>query len=168
MVGEADLAGDAQRLGLVDAALELHARSASTPVHAVEMFEEVEVPEGAAELAVRDRLEPDLLLLLDERADFARPRPPSVRRGDLALRELFARLLQRLGCGEGCRPCRPGTGACCAAWECHPVDAIQCRSGRPVFFRPVTPRCCSRGAGSAMSEALDAACTIVPRSRITA
>src|SRR4029079_13991345 len=59
-----------------------------------EVFEEVEVPKGAAELAVRDLLEPDLLLLPDERADFAVLDRLKVRRGDLALRELFASILE--------------------------------------------------------------------------
>jgi hypothetical protein len=38
---------------------------------AVEPPEKVEVPPGAAELAVGDRLQADLLLLLDDRADLA-------------------------------------------------------------------------------------------------
>ena len=59
----AELADDAQhhRLGL--RALELDLALAEIGLDAVEPPEEVVVPERAAELAVGDRLEPDVLLL---------------------------------------------------------------------------------------------------------
>jgi hypothetical protein len=65
---EADLAGDAQRLRDADAALKFMPESASIESPR-RVLQEVEVPEGAAELAVRDRREADLLLLGDEGAD---------------------------------------------------------------------------------------------------
>ena len=71
MVGEADLADDARALGARLQALERDALLHGVALDAVEPPEEIEVPPGAAELAVGDRLEPDLLLLLDDAFDLA-------------------------------------------------------------------------------------------------
>ncbi len=69
--GEADLAGDAQRLVDADPALEVHAGVELNRRHPVQVLQEVEVPVGPAELAVRHRLQADRLLLLDEGDDLA-------------------------------------------------------------------------------------------------
>ena len=63
MVGEAELAGDADALRLGLDALELDAVIELVDLDIVEHAEEVEMPPGAAELAVARELEPDLLLL---------------------------------------------------------------------------------------------------------
>ena len=71
MVGEADLAVDAQALRLGLHALELDAVVELVELDAVEHAEEIEVPPGAAEFAVGRELEADLLLLLDDLLDLA-------------------------------------------------------------------------------------------------
>src|SRR5262249_54857295 len=113
MAGKSQLAGDAHPLvaggdpgkgnsGVHDVALD-----------AVETPEEVEVPPGAAELAVGHGLQPDLLLLLDRPLDLAVLHRPEIGRPDLAFRALLARLLHRrrappaanvLGAEPGVRP----------------------------------------------------------------
>ena len=77
-----------------------HAGEGDAGVHdvlldAVEAPEEIEMPPGAAELAVGDRLQADLFLLLDDALDLAVF--DRLERGgvDLALGALLARLLQR-------------------------------------------------------------------------
>src|SRR5262249_60950981 len=91
MAGKSQLAGDAHPLvaggdpgkgnsGVHDVALD-----------AVETPEEVEVPPGAAELAVGHGLQPDLLLLLNRPPDLAVLHCPEVRRAELAFRAPFAR-----------------------------------------------------------------------------
>ena len=67
---------------------------------AVEAPEKVEVPPGAAELAVGDGLQADLLLLLDHPLDLAIFHRLEVGGADLALGALFPRLLQRCGTQE--------------------------------------------------------------------
>ena len=67
----AELAGHAQHHGLRLRSLELDLALAEIGLDAVELAEEVVVPEGAAELAVGDGLEPDLLLLADDVRDLA-------------------------------------------------------------------------------------------------
>ena len=57
--------------GLVCDALELDAVIELVDLDAVEHAEEIEVPPGAAKLAVGGELEPDLLLLLDDLLDLA-------------------------------------------------------------------------------------------------
>ena len=68
---EADLAfdADAERLGLH--ALELDAVVELVDLDALQHAEEIEVPPGAAVLAVGRELEADLLLLLDDLLDLA-------------------------------------------------------------------------------------------------
>ena len=93
MVGEAELADDARALGAGLQALERDALFHGVALGAVEPPEEIEVPPGATELAVGDRLKPDLLLLLDNAFDLAVL--DGLERGgvDLALGVLLARLL---------------------------------------------------------------------------
>ena len=71
MIGKADLADDACALRPGLHALERDALLHHVTLGAVETPEEVEVPPGAAELAIGDRLQPDLLLLLDHPLDLA-------------------------------------------------------------------------------------------------
>ena len=69
VVGEADLAVDADRPRLGLHALELDAVIELVDLDAVEHAEEIEMPPRAAEFAVGGELEPDLLLLLDDLLD---------------------------------------------------------------------------------------------------
>ena len=71
MAGEAELADDADRLGLGLDAGENDALAGVEHLDAVEALVEVEMPPGAAELAVGRELEADLLLLLDDLLDLA-------------------------------------------------------------------------------------------------
>src|SRR5262249_59846441 len=83
------------RLGL--RAVEFDLALAEIGLGAVELAQEIVVPERAAELAVGDQLEPDLLLPLDDLLDLAifdRAQRCSV---DLALLALLARLFQSMG-----------------------------------------------------------------------
>ncbi len=94
MAGEIDLAVDLDGLALGVHAVELDRRRLDQ-IDALQAPEEIEMPPGAAELAVGGELEADLFLLLDDlldRAVFDR-----LQRGivDLALGVLLARLLQR-------------------------------------------------------------------------
>src|SRR5262249_28049507 len=63
----------------------------------VEPPEKIEVPPGAAELAVGDGLQPHLLLFLYGALDLAVLDRLELRRADLALRPLLARRLARGG-----------------------------------------------------------------------
>ena len=100
MVGEADLADDAQALRLGLHAAELDALVGLVDLDAVEHAEEIEVPPGAAELAVGRELEADLLLLLDDLLDLAVLDGLELGRRDRALLALGARLLERGGTQE--------------------------------------------------------------------
>ena len=93
----AELADHAQhhRLGL--RALELDLALAEIGLDAVELAEEVVVPEGAAELAVGDRFEADLFLLADDLLDLAVLDRLELVGADLAALAFRPRLLQRGG-----------------------------------------------------------------------
>ena len=80
----AELADHAQHHGLGLRSLELDLALAEIGLDAVELAEEVVVPERAAELAVGDRPEADLLLLLDDLRDLAVFDRRELVRGDLA------------------------------------------------------------------------------------
>src|SRR5262245_22251148 len=95
VIGKAELADDARALRACLHALECDALLHHVALGAVETPEEVEVPPGAAELAVGDGLESHLLLLLDDALDLAILHRLERGRIDLALGVLFARLLQR-------------------------------------------------------------------------
>ena len=100
MDGEADLARHAHGLGDSDAALKVHASIGLDGGDPVEVLEEIEVPEGAAELAVGDRLQADLLLPLDESADL--PVLHLLERAvrDFAAAMFLARVLEKLRAQE--------------------------------------------------------------------
>ena len=83
---EADLARDFQRLRLGLHALELDAVLGLDDLDAFKPAEEVEVPPGAAELAVGDRLQADRLLLLHDVADRLVLDGAKLGRADPALR----------------------------------------------------------------------------------
>ena len=100
MVGEADLAHDAQALRLGLHAAELNALVGIVNLDAVEHAEEIEVPPGAAELAVGRELETQLLLLLDDLFDLTILDGLELGRRDRTLFALGARLLQRSGTQE--------------------------------------------------------------------
>src|SRR5262245_39675479 len=95
MVGKAELADDARALRAGLQALERDALLHHIAFRAVEAPEKVEVPPGAAELAVGDGLEPHLLLLLDDALDLAVLDRLERGRADLALGVLLPRLLER-------------------------------------------------------------------------
>ncbi len=96
MAGEADLAGDLHAF-IARRAPRRNAMPVSITwrLDAVEAPEEIEMPPGAAEFAVGDRLQADRFLLLDDALDLAVF--DRLERGgvDLALGVLLARLLQR-------------------------------------------------------------------------
>src|SRR5262245_42722390 len=69
MTGEVDLPDHPHAFGFRLDAGELDALSGGIELHAVEPGVEVEMPPGAAEFAVRNRLQADRLLLLDDRPD---------------------------------------------------------------------------------------------------
>jgi hypothetical protein len=100
MVGEAELAGDADALRLGLDALELDAVVELVDLDVVEHAEEIEMPPGAAKLAVARELEPDLLLLGDDVADLAILDLLELTRGDLAFLALGAGILERRGTQE--------------------------------------------------------------------
>src|SRR6202043_3163394 len=100
MAGKAELAADAHALiarghsGKGDAAVHLVA------LDAVAAPEKVEMPPGAAELAVGDGLQAGLLLLGDDRADLAVFHFLQRIGGDLAVGAALARFLQGAGTQE--------------------------------------------------------------------
>src|SRR4029079_11030986 len=100
MVGEADLADDAQALRLGLHAAELDALVAFVEIDAVEHAEEIEVPPGPPELAVGRELEADLLLLLDDLLDLTVLDGLELGCRDRALLALGPRLLERGGTQE--------------------------------------------------------------------
>src|SRR4029453_17295817 len=95
MVGEAELAYDAQALRLGLHATELDALPGLFDLNTVEPAEKVEVPPGAAELAVGRKLKAKLLLLLDDVLDLAILDRLGLAPGDGTLFALGARLLER-------------------------------------------------------------------------
>src|SRR5215472_14736229 len=97
MVGKADLAHDAQPLRLGLHATELDALLGLVNLDPVEHAEEVEVPPGAAELAVGRKLKAEFLLLLDDLFDLAVLDRLELGGGNSALFALCARLFERRG-----------------------------------------------------------------------
>src|SRR5262249_49368142 len=97
MPGKADPAGDLDPFRARRNAMKLDAVVGGVGRGAVEPLEEVEVPPGAAELAVGGELEPDLLLLLDDLLDLAVLDLLQLRGADLALLTLDPRGPERRG-----------------------------------------------------------------------
>ena len=95
--GEVELARDLQAFGLGVHAVELDALIDRHALAALQAPEEVEVPPGAAELAVGDELEADRLLLGDQLADLLVLHGGELRGRDGALGVFGARLLERRG-----------------------------------------------------------------------
>ncbi len=91
----AELADDAEHHGPGLPALECDLAFAEIRLDAIELAEEVVVPERAAEFAVGDRLEADLFLFPDGLFDLAILDRLEFSRIDLAALALGARLLQR-------------------------------------------------------------------------
>ena len=96
MAGEADLADDARALGPRLHALERDALIHHVMFGAVEPPEKIEMPPRAAELAVGDRLQPDVFLLLDDARDLAVLDRLELR-GRISPRSACARLFERGG-----------------------------------------------------------------------
>src|SRR5262249_38305310 len=94
MAGKADLADHAHALGLGGYAGKRDALAGRIELNAVEALVEVELPPGAAELAVGRELEPDLLLLPDDLLDLAVPHRGELGGGDLLLLVPRARRLE--------------------------------------------------------------------------
>ena len=95
--GEVELARDLQALGLGLDAVELDAVVEHHALAALELPEEVEMPPGAAELAVGGELQADLLLLPDDLPDLLVLDRFELVGRDLALLALGARVLERRG-----------------------------------------------------------------------
>src|SRR5205085_2938258 len=94
MAGKSDLA---RHLHALVAGLDRGKRDAGIHhvlLDAVEAPEEIEVPPGAAELAVGHGLEPDLLLPLDDALDLAVFDRLELGRRDLGFGAFFARLFE--------------------------------------------------------------------------
>src|SRR4051812_2088427 len=90
-----ELADHPQHHGLRLRSLEFDLALADIGLDAVELAEEIVVPEGAAELAVGDRFEADLLLPADDLLDLAVLDLRERRGVDLAALALCARVLER-------------------------------------------------------------------------
>ena len=75
----------------------MHALGHDVLFGAVEAPEEIEMPPRAAELAVGDGMEADVLLLLDDALDLAVFDLLQLRGADLALGALGPRVMDRLG-----------------------------------------------------------------------
>src|SRR5262245_39897378 len=97
MAVEAELAGHVQYFRLGMRALERDtpgARLAPCAGDALQLLEKIEMPEGAAELAIGHGLQADLLLLADDAADFLIFDGAKVLRGNLPGLALGPCLLQ--------------------------------------------------------------------------
>ena len=114
--GEVELAGDLQALGLGLDAVELDAVVEHHALAALELPEEIEVPPGAAELAVGGELQADLLLLPDDLLDLLVLDLLELVGRDLALLALGARVLERRGAQQAADSRPRGRGPSCSAW----------------------------------------------------
>ena len=98
MRGEPQLAGDAQPFRLrFDAAFESDAVIGAKRFHAVEMFQKIEVPHGAAEFAIGGAAQTDFGLLDDDVFDASIFGGAQIFAGDLTALAAGARLLQLSG-----------------------------------------------------------------------
>ena len=112
VIGEVDLAGDADALRLGLHTLKLDAVVELVDLDVVETVIEIEVPEHAAVLAVGRALQADLFLLLDDLRDFLVLDLLQIGRADLPLVALRTRLGDRRGAQDSCRRDRRGKAAC--------------------------------------------------------
>ena len=95
MPGETELAGDLQPFVARGDAGKSDAAVHHVLVDAVEAPEEIEMPPGAAEFAVGDRLQTDLFLFFDDALDLAVFDRFQVGGGNFAFRPFVARRFQR-------------------------------------------------------------------------
>ena len=96
--GEPHLAGDAQPFGLgFDAALECDAVLRAERFHAVEVFQKIEMPHGAAELAVGGAAQSYVRLPRDDLFDSSVFDGAQIVDGDLTALAAGARIFQRGG-----------------------------------------------------------------------
>ena len=109
VAGKAELADDPRRAVLGLHPVELNAVIDLGDLDPVEHAEEIEMPPGAAKLAVGRDLQPDLFLLLDDLLDLAVLDLLERCRADLAFFPFRPRFLQTGRCATGCRPRRRGT-----------------------------------------------------------
>src|SRR5262249_60398939 len=109
----AELADDAQHHGLGLRALELDLALAEIGFDARKLAEKVVVPKCAAELAVGDGSQPDVLLLADGRLDLAVFDRGELRGADLAALALTARRFDR----GGAQPHAPANRAKGTVWR---------------------------------------------------
>src|SRR5271166_2571983 len=98
VIGEPELADDANTLCLGLHPAELDALIGLVELHPIEHAEKVEMPPGPAELAVGGKLEPDLLLFRDDLLDLTVLDRLELGRRDRALLPLGTGLLE--GCGS--------------------------------------------------------------------
>src|SRR5689334_7427421 len=95
MAGKADFAVDLDGLGFGLHAVELDAVIGRVERHTLKSAEKIEMPPGAAKLAVGGKLEPGLFLLGDRLFDLAIFDRAQRRGGDLVARALLARRFDR-------------------------------------------------------------------------
>ena len=95
MAGKADLAVDLDRLRLGLHTVKLDAVIGRVKRHSAEPAKEIEMPPGAAKLAIGGELEPDLLLLFNRVFDLAIFDRAQRLGGDFVARALLARRLER-------------------------------------------------------------------------
>ena len=95
VAGEADLAGDAQPLGLgLDSSLEGDAVIGAERFHSVEPFEKIEMPHGAAEFPICRAAQSGLRLSGDDALDRGILSGAQLGGGDFAARTPGSRILQ--------------------------------------------------------------------------
>jgi len=112
---EAEFRDDTRPLGPCRHPGEGHAALHGVALDPFEAPQEIEMPPGAAELAVGDGMHTDLLLFFDDMLDFAILDGFQLRGIDRARRERRARVLQRGGTQQACRHDRRGKAGWCVA-----------------------------------------------------
>ena len=133
MVAERNLPAEHQLRALGLGALELHRpRVGVNVLHVLKRLKEVEVPHGAAELAVGDGLQARLLLLFHQLGDGLVLGGGQRLARDGAGGEIGARLFQRLGAQE-------------AADDVIAVRRVRCGHGGHPFVRCCVPQGCHTG-----------------------
>ena len=120
VAGEADLAVDADRLGLGGDAGELDAVGGLEKLDAIEPGVEIEMPPRTAQLAVGRELQSDLFLFLHQTLDLAVLDRRELGGRDRAGRPLGARLLD----GRGSQQAADVIGAERGLGACHGVDTF--------------------------------------------